>query len=295
MRQKIATPTKLAAITLSAILLFGCDDDTEAETDTTTETETETESSFPDTVDEYTFSSATSPFENSGDLGTTDLDKNGDQIITATTNYNGDENTAINIDQGDAGTSVNGRLDYKAVTANVDVGSLTESFSLEAVIKVSSRVAEDDIYIMGFAETVDSGYYGGFRMLLKKDGSNKVIFRLYGTNSIDSTNHDYKLESATSLTVDNWQHVMTTYNDETDTASVYINGVLSNSVQLEASQNLSYVVNPNKTDTFRVLGGSHSDSHSNDGNFDGDVDNIATWKVALTADQVSERAEKFGF
>ena len=327
-QSKLVTPAKIAAITLSAVLLFGCDEDsstsdttssdttssdttssdttssdttssdttssdTNSSDTTTSDTTSTTESSFPDTIDEFKFSSATSPFANSGDTGETELRQNGSQTITATTNYDGVANTAIHHDQGTTNTTTSvGNLKYSADSANIDAGSLTGSFSIEAVIKVSDRVMTNDSDIVAFFGD-KTGTYGGFKVYLESSSPNinQIKFKLYGTDSSDSSvNKNTEVKAATVLTVDVWQHVMAVYNADTDTASIYLDGVLSASSVL-SDKGVVLVKNPTADDDFTVLGGASS----SDKNFDGDVDNVATWNVALTADQVSERAEEFGF
>jgi len=302
--KNIIKASKITAIALSTTLLFGCiyDRDSNAITDTTTDTTTDTDTdttSFPATLDEFNFTS--SSLANSGATGETDLTQNGSQVITATINYDDVADTAINHDQGDSGTTTTvGNLKYSADPTKIDVGSLTSSFSLEAVIKVSDRTFTSDIDLIAyFEDDTNTVNYGGFKVYLEKTttaDTNLVKFKLYGT---DSTNTDTstivtkntEVKAVSTLTVDVWQHIMAVYDADTDTASLYIDGVLSNSVELEADKDLVYVTNPETSDDFTVLGGSSS----SDKNFDGDVDNVATWNVALTADQVSERAAEFGF
>lgn len=255
-----------------------------------------TDTDFPVAIDEFTFDSGSYVNNISS---SNDLAFNGASNVTITNvdGAAGDSLGAINIDQIGSTDSAWGYL--KASTeADLSANQITGSFSVETVLNISTRVATyADVSLIDF---YDKDTNSGFKTYLEvSDGGvdvNRFKFKLYGfsadgTTSADLDKDDTEAKTDAALATDVWQHVMVVYNAEDSSGThglmtIYVNGV---EAATKALNDHSFKPNDKQYDDLLIAGGSTSQ----DKNFDGSLDNVALWNVALTASQVAERAEMF--
>ncbi|GAM60476.1 hypothetical protein JCM19232_809 [Vibrio ishigakensis] len=236
---------------------------------------------FPAPINQYEFTNAS--LSDSGSAGN-DISLNGPSF-TSVAGSDGSANTAGFLDQ-DAGYS------YLKVSSPTGAQSITGSFSIEAVVKQTQRMDGsyygDDVSVFEYydKDTSNSDWETGFKFYIEGDDKtpenlNAIKMKMYCGNS----NSEAKT-SGLALANDEWQHLMAVYNSSTNQVALYING------EELATKDISCtpLVNGNAEDYVSMLGGATS----SDKNFNGSADNIALWDVALTAEQVAERAAEFG-
>ena len=247
---------------------------------------------FPTALDEFSFTSGS--YANSGSA-TTPLKGSGNDtnVISNTAGATSAENMALNLAQGSSVFEEESSEPYAYLSYTSTEGSgadqITGSFTLEAVINLSSRAIASDVALIDYANTSN---YLGFKTYIESsdDDEGVVKFKIYG-GVIDGENQSTEAVTSSPLATDSWSHIVTVYDaDAADSGTygsltIYINGVE------QVTKDVNFVPVENEaTDKFIVGGGSGS----SDKNLDGDLDNIATWNVALTEAQVIERAALFG-
>ncbi len=245
---------------------------------------------FPATLDEYTFTYTAEggSYINTGDAsGIVEIESSGSAVITTTTGAGGVEETALNLTQitDEIGTDHQYGYLYYSATENAGMDQITGSFTTEAVIKISDRTIAKDIALIDFADTSN---YLGFKTYIESDDSS-VKFKVYGGTADGNLSTEAKSSEAdVFLAADQWYHIVSVYDTGASTygdITLYINGVVVHTKSIDWLP----VDNDGSTDKAVFLGGASS----SDKNLDGDVDNIATWNVALTEAQVIERAATF--
>lgn len=274
-------------------------------TDVTDGTETSAEDSvnesFPITLDEFNFNSGS--YANSGSA-TISLTDSG-SIISNTIGAAGINDTALNLAQ-DTNSGDYGYL-YYTNTSSAGADKITGSFSTEIVMQLSTdETYSSDVSLIDY---VNTDYYIGFKTYLEQS-DHSVKFKVYGgATDLGVAGLSSEAKTDTSLVSNTWYHIVSVYNAD-DTSSVagvygsltiYINGYESATkavdfipVDNEASvaldeSNVPEVNGVATEDKFYIAGSSSSDNK----NINGDVDNVATWNVALTAEQVLTRAATF--
>ncbi|MEZ9305001.1 LamG domain-containing protein [Vibrio breoganii] len=238
---------------------------------------------FPVAVNQYEFSNA--GLTDSGTAGN-DISVNGDGAeFTSVAGVDGTANTAGYLDQDAA-------FSYLKVSSPTGAQSITGSFSVEAVIKQTARLDTsyygDDVSVFEYydKDSSNNDWETGFKFYIEGDDStpenlNAIKMKMYCGDS----NTEAKT-SGLALANDQWQHLMAVYDSSASQVKLYINGEELTTKDLGCTP----LVNGNAEDYVSMLGGSTS----SDKNFNGSADNIALWDVALTADQVAERAAEFG-
>lgn len=256
------------------------------------EGEEEGEVDFPTALDEFSFTSGS--YANSGSA-TTPLKGSGNDthVISNTAGATSVEDMALNLAQGSSVFEEESSEPYAYLSYTSAEGSgadqITGSFTLEAVINLSTRTIANDVALIDYADT--SNYLGFKTYIESTDADEGVVkFKIYG-GVIDDENQSTEAVTSSPLTRGSWSHIVTVYDaDAADSGAygsltIYINGVE------QATKNVNFLPVENEaTDKFIIGGGSGS----SDKNLDGDLDNIATWNVALTEAQVIERAALFG-
>jgi hypothetical protein len=244
---------------------------------------------FPVPVNEYKFDGAeqNSYFADSGSAGDDLSDsKTSDSIaMTSVEGANGNANTALHIDQ-DSDPEYDGYVYYTYKGADNGVHNISaSSFSVEAVIKRDREAMYQgsDSSIVEFYDKTNNEPVG-FKLAITEAAST-INFRLYGKK--DGENEDVKVTTANPIVDGEWYHLLSVYDQSANTMAIYVNGQQSSIVDVD----LVPIANADIDDKVTFLGSTTS---NDDKNFDGAVDNIALWNVALTPAQIAERATQFG-
>ncbi|WP_261818111.1 LamG domain-containing protein [Vibrio gallicus] len=240
-------------------------------------------SDFPAPINQYQFSAAS--LSDSGSAAN-DISINGtDAQFTSAAGADGTSDTAGYLDQDAA-------FSYLKVSSPSGAQSITGSFSVEAVIKQTQRLDStyygDDVSLFEYydKDSDNADWETGFKFYIEGDDAtaanlNAIKMKMYCGDS----NSEAKT-SGLAMANDQWQHLMAVYDSSASQVKLYINGEELTTKDLGCTP----LVNGNAEDYVSMLGGSTS----SDKNFNGFADNIALWDVALTADQVAERAAEFG-
>jgi Concanavalin A-like lectin/glucanases superfamily len=158
----------------------------------------------------------------------------------------------------------NGTNSYVSVT-NESLFRFTNSFTLEVWIKVKS-FASDWQAILTKGDT-------SWR-LHRNDGDDIVAFGTSGPSDTD-------LPGVKKVTDGQWHHVAAVFDDVKKTKFLYVDGALDASTAFTGTldQNDSpFLVGENSEQTGRV--------------FDGQMDEVRIWKVARTADEISQNMKR---
>lgn len=253
------------------------------------------DASFPNILDEFNFTTLSDDTDtaltNSG-LYNIPLVFSGESNITVTAvaSADGTDNSALNLVQDANSTSAYGYMKYTNVSGAAT--EITSSFSVETVINISDRTpGSSDIALVDW---FDSTSNSGFKLYLEtseNDTANlyKVKFKVYGFDVATGLVEEDAEAKAAPIAIQEWNHIVAVYDASSSTYGdliIYINGVSAATKTLDFYPTAN---NKSATDDFIVLGGSTG----SDKDFDGSVDNIATWNDALTADMALTRAAQF--
>lgn len=227
---------------------------------------------FPSAVHEFKFNNGDATTD-SGTAASSNTKWTGNATLTSTAGSTGSDATAIDVDQDTAGYG------YAYYTADGTTGAdqIEGSFSIETVIN-RDRANTSDVALVDYADTSN---YLGYKLYIEST-DDTLKFKVYG-GVVDESNLSTEAVSSVSIMDDKWYHVAAVYNDVASEATIYLNGALV------ATKSVDWDLAKNSGDKFILLGGATS----SDKNFDGQVDNIGLWNVALTAEQVAERVTQF--
>ena len=227
---------------------------------------------FPSAVHEFKFSNGDATTD-SGSAASDSMKWTGSATLTSTTGSTGTAGTATDVDQDTVGKG------YAYYTADGTTGAdlIEGSFSIETVIN-RDRANTKDVALVDYADTSN---YLGYKLYIESN-DDTLKFKVYG-GQIDGSNLSTEAVSSVSINNDEWYHIAAVYDDTESEATIYLDG------QLVATKSVNWDLAKNSADKFILLGGSSED----DKNFDGQVDNIGLWNVALTAEQIAERATQF--
>ncbi|MDO9593895.1 MAG: LamG-like jellyroll fold domain-containing protein [Lutibacter sp.] len=170
-------------------------------------------------------------------------------------------------------------LDFIGTVNNdyVDFGnnhSLTSNFSLEAWVLQKASVLNGTIISKGNASSTiinKRGYH-----LFLNNGKPNLIW--YDNTGVEKLN----IQSPTAIPIDKWYHIAATYDGTTNIAILYIDGV-------EVKRETPFA--PPTIGTEKFLLGAMYDSGTPTtpkNNFNGYIDEVRVWEVALSAQQIRE-------
>ncbi|PMH33162.1 hypothetical protein BCU70_20700 [Vibrio sp. 10N.286.49.C2] len=227
---------------------------------------------FPSAVHEFKFNNGDATTD-SGTAASSNTKWTGNATLTSTAGSTGSNATAIDVDQDTAGYG------YAYYTADGTTGAdqIEGSFSIETVIN-RDRANASDVALVDYADTSN---YLGYKLYIESN-DDTLKFKVYG-GVVGDSNLSTEAVSSVSIMDDTWYHVAAVYDDVASEATIYLNG------ELVATKSVDWDLAKNSGDKFILLGGATS----SDKNFDGQVDNIGLWNVALTAEQVAERVTQF--
>ncbi|MGV3591177.1 MAG: LamG-like jellyroll fold domain-containing protein, partial [Gammaproteobacteria bacterium] len=167
------------------------------------------------------------------------------------------------------------------------VAGLGTALNLESSTSDGVEVADDAAFDIGTgsftieAWTKRSSVTGGFYTIAAKQQNAGWYFRLNGstlnfTTAFDSSSGN-SVSAASDITDTNWHHVVGVHDASAKTLSIYIDGVLSNSLTYSSAANV---------DNTYALGIGFKPGWGE--YFDGSLDEIRFWNTARTAAQIRE-------
>ena len=186
-------------------------------------------------------------------------------VIGCTDIYADNYNPEATVDDGSChGYPDNGNsslsFDNNSVSINHNIGDYSSSVTIMAWIKKDGSESYSNII---------SGSCGG---LLFTEHDNRLLF---GSQCGNPIAHD--TYGSTVITDNTWHHVAATYDAFTGTNNlkVYVDGILENETTKSGTFNI---------DNFKI--GSNYDGNGE--YFNGNIDNIRIWDIALSEEQIQE-------
>ena len=170
---------------------------------------------------------------------------------------------------------------YPGVNNSISVvngssGMGNQEFTLEAWVNTTSITSEQ--IIMNNMYEVPNAFFGILRTELKLNGSGVPVFTT-PTNASDLYIH--QLAGNTSLTPYVWNHIVGTYSEQTNTSSLYVNGVLIKN-DPKAGEPSSLII----PGTFHIGSRMNVSEIVNTSVFKGRIDEVKVYNRSLTPEQI---------
>ncbi|MCW1147106.1 LamG-like jellyroll fold domain-containing protein, partial [Flavobacterium lacisediminis] len=184
----------------------------------------------------------------------------------SSTNANGCESTRVEIVVTVNAPAPATHLNFDGIDDVVDLGSgLTTYFTGKTKVTIQAWVRSETNSGLG---TIVGNYNyptnnNSMQMMLRRDGANYAFW-------LDSGSGYTSVSAVGSVVLNTWQHVTGTWDGTT--MRIYIDGVLANSSAKTG-------VIPSRTTSFSI--GSNTSER-----FDGDIDEVRLWDMALTATDI---------
>lgn len=204
--------------------------------------------------------SATAPTPSTATVGNT-------SYWVSSTNANGCESARVEIVVTVNAPLPATHLNFDGVDDVVDLGSaLTTYFTGKTKVTIQAWVRSETNSGLG---TIVGNYNyptnnNSMQMMLRRDGANYAFW-------LDSGSGYTSVSAVGSVVLNTWQHVTGTWDGTT--MRIYIDGVLANSSAKTG-------VIPSRTTSFSI--GSNTSER-----FDGDIDEVRLWDMALTASDIT--------
>ncbi len=192
------------------------------------------------------------------------------ETITVTVNNDAENSIVVN----DGVFQVDGSADIKARTA-IGNGTVDTAFTLEMKVNMSQIAAAEQslaaIYRVTSGEVDSVLTSGRFALFLDEDGNVALRVKPHGGSSNETI-------SEFALNEDTWYDLAVSYDDTTDTASIYVNGDL---VAREA--NLDGFALGSVDQAFALGNGFSTGAPSN-----AMIDEVKVWSEARTEEQIRD-------
>jgi hypothetical protein len=163
--------------------------------------------------------------------------------------------------------SLNGSSDYVSVAneSNFDF-DISDSFSFSIWVYNDDTSGNEHLFFKGVS-TVDSSFY------IRQNSAN-VRF-----NFANADNNQFTLQTSGTFSSSAWRHIVCTYDGTSNTSGmkIYVNG------SLDATGSDSAITGSILSNNALRLGTSQSSSEW----FDGIIDQVSVWDIALSSDNVS--------
>ena len=177
---------------------------------------------------------------------------------------------------------LNGGLDFDGtqqyITVDDDTSldwAATDSFTIELWAKPDPCTTKNKVMI-GRDDYVSSSDHTHWWLGCK--ASSTPSSRVAAWNMLDRTSSGIALYGTTQLDDGNWHHLVAVRDESTNTNLLYVDGVL------EDSDTYNYLANFDATTTLGI--GYMAYNHTPDYYYDGELDEIALYKRALTAAEI---------
>ena len=190
--------------------------------------------------------------------------------------YEGDGASSHSINGGKFGAGAY----FNGSTSNIDIGAVLPNTdtncSASAWVYIDSGFTSGNKTIIGAASST-SGTEGALRLQLTYVSSNTYQITLAKTTGTSGTNFYYGSSwSSSTINVNQWYHIIGTYNSTNRLAKIYLNGSLVESKNLTNSASVTSVTNV-------LIGGQRI----NVANWSGKIDQVRIFQKELSSSEVS--------